>query len=306
MIKFHGAGAGSLRARNTILLAALASVALALATDSPALAAEHHPKGDFAGFADCPLSDAALNDCVLAHTTSGEFVVGKRTVPITSTITLQGGFTVNETTEALEFVGAEDGKTLSKTPQSVPGGLAGLINCKAISNFFERVACELTFENGLTGVTATAELAKPASSIGLSTENLLFGEGVALSLPLKLKLSNPFLGESCYIGSSAHPVSVEFTTGTTSPPPPNKPITGSPGETEFKDKAELVVIKHNSLVNNSFAAPAVEGCGGVFSFLIDPLLDAQLGLPAAAGHNTAILNGTLETAQAQAVRESEK
>jgi hypothetical protein len=305
MTNVHARGARSLRTRRTILLAALASVALALATSSPALAAEHHPKGDFAGFADCPLGNAALSDCVLARTTSGEFVVGKKTVPITRTITLQGGFTVNEA-EALEFVGAEDGNTLSKTPQNVPGGLAGLINCKLISNFFERVVCELTFENGLTGVTATAELAKPASSIGLSTESLLFGEGVALSLPLKIKLSNPFLGEACYIGSSAHPVNIEFTTGTTSPPPPNKPITGSPGEAEFKDKAELVVIKHNSLVNNSFAAPAVEGCGGIFSFLIDPLVDAQLGLPAAAGHNTAILKGTLETAQAQAVRESEK
>jgi len=306
MTECHTARATALRARTIMILAALASILLTLAAGSSAFAAEHHPKGDFAGFADCPLSDGALSDCVLAHTTSGEFVVGRKTVPISRPITLQGGFTVNEATEQLEFVGAEDGNTLSKTPQSVPGGLAGLVNCKAISNFFERVACELTFENGLTGVTATAELARPAGSIGLSTENLLFGEGVALSLPLKIKLSNPFLGGGCYIGSSTHPVIVEFTTGTTSPPAPNKPITGSPGETEFKDKATLVVIKHNSLVNNSFAAPAVEGCGGIFSFLIDPLVDAQLGLPAAAGHNTAILNGTLETAQAQAVRESEK
>jgi hypothetical protein len=32
------------------------------------------------------------------------------------------------------------------------------------------------------------------------------------------------------------------------------------------------------------------GCGGVFSFLIDPLIDSKIGLPSADGHNTAIQN----------------
>jgi len=48
-----------------------------------------------------------------------------------------------------------------------------LINCHEISNFLERIACEVTFENGLTGVTATTELAAPATSIGINVQNLI-------------------------------------------------------------------------------------------------------------------------------------
>ena len=55
-------------------------------------------------------------------------------------------------------------------------------------------------------------------------------------------------------------------------------------------------------MNNSFAAPGVEGCG-LIPFLIDPIVDLDLGVPAAGGHNTAILNGTLQLASPEAVTE---
>jgi hypothetical protein len=287
-----------------MLVVAVASIAT-LGLASPALAVTHHPKGIYAPFADCPLSNPSTELCIAAKTTSGEFKIGKQTVPITSPITLQGGAKENPTTEQLEFIAAEDGNTLSKTPQNVPGGLLDFVNCKEISNFIERILCEATFENGTTGVTATSELAAPASSIQLSTTNLLLGSGIALQLPLKVKLSNPLLGENCYIGSNAKPIVIPFTTGSTSPPPPNKSIKGSPGELEILEGGLYAKIKNNSLVNNSFAAPGAEGCGGVFSILIDPIIDAKLGIPAAAGENTAILNGSLEDAAASAVKASE-
>jgi hypothetical protein len=290
------------------VVALLASLAV-LVSASSALATEHHPKGDFAQFNQCPLSNPATNFCIFAQTESGEFIVGKKTVPIKNTITLQGGFhlVLNEELEIVgtEFIGAENGVTLSDPGQSVPGGLAGLVNCYEISNFFERLACELIFENKLTGVTATTQLAAPASSIGISVQNLIEATGTALSLPVKVKLDNPLLGSSCYIGSNAAPIPLPLTTGTTSPPEPNKPIKGKVGTVESKDEFALTIIKENSLVNNSFAAPAAAGCGGIFSFLIDPLVNGKLGLPAAAGHNTAILNGTLKNANAAAVKASE-
>ena len=74
---------------------------------------------------------------------------------------------------------------------------------------------------------------------------------------------------------------------------------------EYRAGEEIVVDKGNSLVNNSFAAPTAEGCGGLFSFLVDPAVNAEIGLPSAAGHNTAILNGTQELAASAAVRASE-
>jgi len=305
----NSVGHTSLSRRAMVVVAALFASAVVLGSASSALAVEHHPKGDFAPFNQCPLSNPATNVCIFAQTESGEFIVGKKAVPIKHTITLQGGVHVifNEELEIVgeEFIGAENGVTLSKTPQDVPGGLAGLVNCFEISNFIERLACEVIFENGATGVTATTELAAPASSIGINGQNLLEETGTALSLPIKVKLSNPLLGGNCYIGSNSAPISLPLTTGTTSPPEPNKPIKGKLGKLEFKDEFTLTIVRENSLVNNSFAAPGVEGCGGIFAFLIDPLVDAKVGVPSAAGHNTAILNGTVQQAQAAAVKASE-
>jgi hypothetical protein len=280
---------------------ALAATVVALTVASPALAT---PEGEFAVFAQCPLKNAELSACLWAKSESGEFVAGKQKVPITNPITLQGGFIENEETGALKFVGAENGVTISHSPQTVPGGLAGLINCKEIKEFFERIACELFFENSFTGATETTELAAPASSIGLNEANLLSETGTALELPVKVHLENPFLGSSCYLGSNAHPIVIAFTTGTTSPPEPNKPIKGKLGTITVVGGGQILKISNNSLVNNSFAAPGATGCGGfLIELLLDPIINAKLGIPAAAGHNTAILSGTLEQAGAEPVRE---
>jgi len=291
--------------RKTLALAtAVAAVLGLMAMASSASAVVHHPKGEFAPFADCPLSNPAAGNCLLATTEGGEFVIGKEKVPLAKTQILQGGIEFFASGEE-KVVAAEDGNTLPKPPQKVPGGLAGLVKCNEISNFFERVACEVVFENGVTGVNATTELAAPASSIGLHTFNLLGATGTALSLPVKLHLENPFLGSSCYIGSNASPIVIEFTTGTTAPPLPNKPITGSVGTISFNPTETILTISNNALVNNSFAAPKAEGCGGIFSFLIDPIVNSKLALPSAAGHNTAILKGKLQVATAEAVTASE-
>lgn len=303
-------GAPGLSRRVTTAAAALLAPLAFLGLSSSALAEEHHPTGDYAQFADCPLANSATSLCIYALTESGEFVVGKKTVPITSTITLQGGVHVAKKLGKItgyEFIGAEDGNTLSKTPQNVPGGLAGLLSCPEISNFLERLACEVVFENGLTGVTATTELAAPASSIEINLQNLIEATGTALSLPIKVKLNNPLLGGSCYIGSNSNRIELPLTTGKTSPPEPNMSIEGKVGTVEVPeaDEFNLSIVTENTLVNNSFAAPGPQGCGGIFAFLIDPLIEAKLGIPAAAGHNTAILNNSLKDANAPAVKESE-
>jgi len=292
--------------RVTLKRAALALI-MPLATlgfASPALATEHHPTGDFAPFADCPLSNPSVTACIVASTTSGEFKVGKKTVPINKTITLQGGTIENEETGALTFVGAENGETLSKTPLNVPGGLFGIHPPESWPKEAKEKFEEM-INKGLTGVTETTELAKPASDIGINTNNLIFEQGVALSLPVKVKLSNVFLGSSCYVGSESDPIVLNLTTGTTSPPEPNKPIKGSAGELKIEDEGALVVLSGGSLVDNAFAAPEATGCGAPFSALVDKLVDSVFGVPAAAGHNTAILTGKLEEAVAAAVKASE-
>jgi hypothetical protein len=296
---YHARG----RVHRRVLIVAGAIASAALGPASSALATEHHPTGEYAPYADCPLSTPLLEDCVLAETSGGEFTVGKRTVPITKTITLQGGFKEDPKTGKLEFYGAEDGNTLSRTPQPVPGGLLGVVAPEFLPKFLQEIVNSLVSE-GLDEVTAQTELAAPASSIGLSTENLVFESGTAISLPLKIKLNNTFLGGRCYIGSNAAPIVIDFTTGTTSPPEPNKPIKGAAGAVEFNESFTIIRLT-SRLVNNSFAAPKAKGCGGLLSFLIDPAVNAELGLPAAGGNNTAILEGELSTATAGPVLASE-
>jgi hypothetical protein len=295
------------RPQGTARVGAIALVALVAVLVFASTALAKKPTGDYTIFAECPTATVGLTDCLYTETLSGEVVLGSTKVPITKPIVLQGGFVENEKTEHQTFVAAKGGNTLSKTGLAVPGGLLGLVKCNEISNFLERIACELVFENGTTGVTAVTELALPASQIGVNTGNLLNVEGTTLSLPVKVKLENPFLGSECYIGSSSHPVVINLTTGTTSPPAPNKPITGAAGSVEFKDEFDYVKIANNVLVDNAFSAPEATGCGGLFSFLIDPIIDGKIGLPSAAGHNTAIFSKTnVYEGFAEAVIKSEK
>jgi len=208
-------------------------------------------------------------------------------------------------------VGALNGETLSKTPQNVPGGLTGLVNCTEIkgSGFLEvlaREACKLVFENKTTGVAAITELAKPASEIGISKHNLLRESGTALSLPVKIRLENTFLGSECYIGSSSKPVIVNLTTGATSPNPPNTSIHGEVGFINANEEGTFVEVGPNILVNNEFAAPEATGCGGIFSLFIDPIIDSKIGLPSVDGKNTIIQDAIVKEATAEAVIASEK
>jgi hypothetical protein len=99
-------------------------------------------------------------------------------------------------------------------------------------------------------------------------------------------------------------VTFELTTGTTNPPKPNKPITGKVGELTFNEAFTKVTVSGNEVVDNAFSAPGTEGCGGIFSFFINKLVEETLGVPSAAGRNTAILTGSLENGTAAAVVEA--
>jgi hypothetical protein len=264
-----------------------------------ALASSHHPKGEFAGFGECPLNRESITDCVLSVSNGGSFTVGKKTVPLVNPVTLQGGF--EGAGEEVKFYGAENGETLSKTPQPVPGGLFGITAPtwwpKAAQEWFNKQINE-----GLTGVTATVEVAgatKGLTNIKLSTENLLNREGTALGLPTKIKLGNAILGNNCYIGSNSAPVQINFTTGKSGS------LEGAVGTLTFNSEFTLITISGGKLVNGTFASPGAEGCGGIFSFLIDPLVNEILGIPSASGKNSATLEGKLQDAAAFAVRASE-
>ena len=152
-----------------------------------------------------------------------------------------------------------------------------------------------TVHNHETKVTATVELAGSARNIKLNEINLLEETGVAFGFPVKVKLSNPFLGNSCYVGSDTSPIVVDFTTGTAGE------LRGKAGNLTSNKNGSILTVVSDTLVSNSFAAPGVEGCGVEGG--ADEALDSALGLPAPAGHNVAILNGAFKQVGAETAEE---
>jgi len=195
------------RVSRVLTVTVLCLVSLAAASVSSAVAA---PKGEYAVFSKCPTETPKVRGCLVARTESGEVKLGNTAVPIENTQTLQAGL-INLNEYQQEVVGA----TLTKTPQKVPGGLLG-IKCAEIKGegSFEkelRKLCTKIFEEGVAGVYATTEL---AGKVGLNSIALALEEGVALDLPVKVKLENFLFGSECYVGSSTEPVNLELTTGT--------------------------------------------------------------------------------------------
>lgn len=257
--------------------------------------------GEFVKFEQCPYKNTEVRKCIVSPTEGGEVILGNKTVPITATATLQGGFArPNEETSFSKFFGAVNGITLSKAAQTVPGGLAGIVP-EASSPPLVKALIKFFFENKITGLTSTLELAKPASEIQISESHLIEEEGITLRLPVQIHLENPFLGKSCLVGSSSSPIWWELTTGKTSPPPPNTSITGFGGELTLFEEGSVLQLKKTVLVDNKWSAPGASGCGGILGFLVNPIVNAQLGTTT-AGHNTAILKNTVNVASAAAMR----
>jgi hypothetical protein len=288
------------RKRNTtrVVCAALFAVALAslgFAGNASAFSAEYK-KFEF-----CPYTNVEVKKCLSSVTESGEVVLGSKKVPVEKTVTLQGGFGApNAETKISKFYEATNGITLSKAAQNVPGGLAGIVPEKG-EPFLVQALIKFFFENKLTGLTSTLELAKPASEIQISETNLSRKEGVALQLPIKVHLENPFLGKACYVGSSGSPIVWKLTSGKTAPTAPNTPIEGSAGKFKFLEGGRILQLTENKLVDNNWSAPGASGCGGILAFLVNPIINSQLGTTT-AGHNTAILNNTVNIATATAVK----
>ncbi|QFG21515.1 hypothetical protein [Actinomadura sp. WMMB 499] len=103
-----------------------------------------------------------------------------------------------------------------------------------------------------------------------------------VQLDLRVRLRNPLLGSKCTIGTASNPIELNLTVGTTNPPPPNEPITGSPPVDVSTDPW---VVK-TTLVDNAFAVPGADDCGIADSG--NWLVNLIAGLPSDAGNNTAV------------------
>jgi len=260
--------------------------------------------GEYARFSKCPYTKTSTQFCLYAESKNGSFVLGKKSVPLKNPVVIQGGLegTEENLSKPFNLAAATSGDTLSKTAQPVPGGLLGV----TAPTWWPQILQDLfneTINNGFTGVNATVEIAGPVSGVKVNPLNALLQTGSVFELPVKVKLDNPFLGSSCYIGSNSNPIKLNLITGTTSPPAPNKPISGSPGELG-EPAIGMLSFANNRLVDNSFSSPGANGCGGfLFSWAVDPFVNSIVGVPSAAGTNTAILEGTTYLVSAQVLRE---
>jgi hypothetical protein len=275
MVKSPVPGEAPRQWTNTLLrfVMALAALSLLVIPTSPALAGLQK---EFAAFADCPVNSPTVVTCIRSTTTSGEFKIDLKTVPINKPVILQGGLTENSRV----LVPAADGSTLSKTSLQVPGGIIGIESL-----------------GPLTEVSATAELAGQVE-VGLGSSST----PTEAVLPLKVKLENPLLGEECYIGSQFLPITPDLTTGATDPPFPFKPISDSPGTVMRAGAGKILAFNNTALVDNTFGVPGAIGCAGVLQAIVDPGVDLIVGVPSAPGVSHAVLEGRLEAASARSVK----
>jgi hypothetical protein len=250
-----------------LALAATAFATVALAAPAAQAAT---PAPGYTQFAGCPspAESPGSTACVRSVIKGGYFQMGSKNVPIEKPITLSGG--VNPPTGV---VTASPAGGLTPVKQKVPGGVIGLTGLTWLAEFLGVEALTLY---------ATTELA------GVPNVNLGTGK---VKLPIRVHLENStgVLGKSCYVGGYTNPIVLNLTTETTSPPPPNKPITGKEPTFSFTESPEVFYFKDGAFVDNSFAAPGASGCVlTLFGFIpisINGLVNFQSGLPSPAGTN---------------------
>jgi hypothetical protein len=224
------------------------------------------------------------------------FTAGKVTVALKNSITLRGGFEQNKNTEELVWIGARGAATIQPVAQPTIPLTKGVNTALLSQSELERYYYYVKHAKDIK-TTATVELAGPAEQIVLSLANQLSEEGVAFVFPVKVKLSNSFLGDSCYVGSDASPIKVPFTTGQ------DGELHGKAGQFVGESNNSIIAIWGDTLVSSSFSTPGVEGCGVEGG--ADEAVDSALGLPSATG-NTAVLNGVLKISGAETVEKALK
>jgi hypothetical protein len=259
-------------------------------------------KGEYFKFADCPITPNHFpSGCDYGEAGPESFFqAGNVTVKFVKPVILRGGFTEHEEPE-LEWEGALDGNTISKEAEPAPELTQDINTALLPSTELARYEAYIS-GGGSTKVTATIELAKPeVRGIVLNEANLLSEEGTAFGFPVMIHLSNKFVGSECYVGSTVEPIDVPFTTGETSPEPPNTPIHGSKGSIEVNGEGTILTLENTRLVNNTYAAPGVHGCG--IDSKADAAINSALALPSPAGHNSTELIGHLSQAGAEVVAE---
>lgn len=238
--------------------------------------------GPWAPFTNCPVNEPAFVSspetksfarCIAATSPSGSLTIGNTTVQT-------GSQSVQFGAPGSGLVPATEGQTLVAAPAQIPGGLVGLMcpsNILLVSEL-----CNIAVNEGLNGVTATAELAGTPSNFNAFGAQRL-GEPI-FTLPIKIHLQNPLLGSSCYIGTSGEPIVLHPETTALGE---LKPIQKDPNG----HAVTFLTVTGATQGDSKFAVPGTSGCGGaLLSSVVGPAINLKEGLPSPAGKNDIVLD----------------
>jgi hypothetical protein len=258
------------------------------------------PKGIYKPFVNCPLNNPMMHEvmpitdngggfaaCTAGDATSGSVTIGNITTTITEPVSVQFGFFIPPK-DANGYPApavpplAGTSAILTTKPDLIPDSLTTALGCPSTDPTVEHI-CRVAQSRGgvYNKVYALAQEAGQISGFDL----------LSWTQPVKFRLVNPLLGNSCYIGSDEMPVvlnpalSVSSTGGLSEEPDPNPTV---------HPDSDVLVVSGAIASDTTFSAPGVIGCGpgGSADVPIDEAIDTSAGLPAASGTNSISLDGT--------------
>ncbi|MFF5771351.1 hypothetical protein ACFY8V_14580 [Streptomyces californicus] len=270
------------------LLAALTAFGAVLSTGSATAATQLN--GDWAPFDRCPVDAPAMlaadgintiATCISSGSASGSITLGKSHVP-TGNTDLQLGV-IQRPDGTTSLVAPPEG-ALTADPAEIPGGLLGLM-CPSGIPVVSGICRQLT-DNNLNRVTATIEPAGAPRDFNMAAA-FSTGEPI-LTIPVRIHLKNPFLGDKCYIGTTAEPVLLKPQNATA---PTLSLQRFSADGTPNDDEGEMgrYTFDGADQSDTAFAVPGASGCG---AGLLNWAVNLKTGLPSASGKNSVKLNST--------------
>jgi hypothetical protein len=259
----------------------------AAAADVRAAAAPPTLAGLWAPLNRCPVDAAPMraadgisvsSSCVSSSSASGTITLGDTTIT-TGRTDLQLGL-IN--TEGVYTTVAPSGGAVVGAPVDIPGGILGLMCPSQIPVISD--ICRRVVNSPLNRVTATIESAGAPRDFDLNA-GATTGAPI-LTLPVKIRLSNPFLEPNCYIGSNSNPILLRPANLSQ----PTASIVGFDADGTPNPAGEMgyLSLSGANQGDSTFAVPGATGCG-LFG-LLSGAVNLKQGLPSPAGENRLVLN----------------
>ncbi|MBV9383246.1 MAG: hypothetical protein JOY82_17155 [Streptosporangiaceae bacterium] len=282
---------GALAALAVFIPAAASAASHPSAASRPSAASAVKLRGGWAPFTRCPVDSKAMLAadgvnhiavCVASSSPTGSLTIGSQTLAAGAS-NLQFGL-VGSYASGFSIVSPAGG-AISAAPVNVPGGLLGIV-CPT-NNPLLALLCSMLVNSPLNAVTATIQQAGAPSNFNF-TAGITAGKPI-VTIPVKIHLSNPLLGPSCYIGTNANPIVLRPKNKTT--PNVRGDSFNANGTPNPSGVMSGIFSTGGTQEDTSFAVPGASGCTLLgLGLPINFLVNQKEGLPSPAGHNSLVLS----------------